>query len=384
MMNGYGPDYFPANSLTMPRVQNWSAGLQYELPHQVLLEGNYIGSRGSRLISQEFGSDFNQANSSYMGLGDMLVDDMAGDLSNPTTAATLAQYGLTKLPYATFDSDNYSNSIAAALAPFPQYSGLVNDEPTMGMSIYHSLQIQARKNSSHGLTFIAAYTLSKDVTDSNSVMNCYCGPQDFYNRRLERSLASFDYPQVLKLTWIYSLPFGHGQKFLSTGRVLDRVVGGWQLTASQRYGSGDPLALWDADANPIITPTVRPDVVSGVKQTFPLHGLDAINGTPYLNEAAFADPPLSPNNSFPLRVGTAPVELPNVRSPAHQEEDFGILKNFRITERVKLQFRGDFQNVFNRVGRGDPDTGVNDGTFGLITSCMCGPRLIQLGGHLTF
>lgn len=121
-----------------------------------------------------------------------------------------------------------------------------------------------------------------------------------------------------------------------------------------------------------------------MKQTVPLHGLDAINGTPYLNEAAFADPPLSPENSFPLRVGTAPRELPNLRGPAHQEEDFGILKSIPITERVKFQLRGDFQNVFNRVGRGDPDTTVNDGTFGEIFGPMNGPRLVQLGGHLTF
>jgi len=49
-----------------------------------------------------------------------------------------------------------------------------------------------------------------------------------------------------------------------------------------------------------------------------------------------------------------------------------------------LQIRGDFQNVLNRVGRGDPDTTVNDGTFGIINSPMNGPRLVQLGGHLTF
>ena len=234
------------------------------------------------------------------------------------------------------------------------------------------------------MTFIAAYTLSKDISDSDSVMYNTTYIQDFYNRKLERSITSFDYPQVVKLTWIYSLPLGRGQRFLSSSRGLDRIVGGWQVTAIQRYGSGDPLSLGDNDTSTIITPYVRPDVVQGVKQTVPLHGLDAINGTPYLNEAAFADPPLSPENSFPLRVGTAPRELPNIRGPGHEEEDFGVLKSIRITERVKLQIRGDFQNVLNRVGRGDPDTTVNDGTFGEIFGPMNGPRLVQLGGHLTF
>jgi hypothetical protein len=384
IMNGYEPDFFPANSLTMPRVQNWSAGLQYEFPKQVLVEANYVGSKGTRLFNKDFGSDWGQVNSRFMGLGDQLVDDFQGDLSNPTTAATLAQYGITQLPYSTFENDNYSTSIAAGLAPFPQYSGIINDQPTMGSSIYHSLQIQARKNSSHGLTFIAAYTVSKDISDSDSVMYNSTYIQDFYNRKLERSITSFDYPQVVKLTWIYSLPLGRGQKFLSSSRGLDRIVGGWQVTAIQRYGSGDPLSLYDNDYSPSITPYARPDVVQGVKQTVPLHGLDAVNGTGYLNEAAFADPPLSPENNFPLRVGTAPRELPNLRGPAHQEEDFGVLKTIPITERVKFQLRGDFQNVLNRVGRGDPDTTVNDGTFGEIFGPMNGPRLVQLGGHLTF
>jgi hypothetical protein len=384
-MNGYAPDFFPGDSLHMPLIQNWSAGFQYELPYKVLLEANYVGSRGTRLFNKDFGGDWNQANSKYMGLGDTLVDTLQTDLSNPATAATLAQYGITQPPYPTFNSDNYTNSVAAALAPFPQYSGLINDQSQMGSSIYHSVQIQARKNSAHGLTFIAAYTISKDITDSDSVMYNATYIQDFYNRRLERSIASFDYPQVLKLTWIYSLPFGRGQKwFGSSGGVVDKFIGGWQATAIQRYGSGTPISLWDNDASVVITPTVRPDVVAGVKQTVPLRGLDAVNGTPYLNEAAFTDPPLSPANSFPLRVGTVPRELPNIRGPAHQEEDFGILKNIQVTERVRIQLRGDFENVLNRVGRGDPDTGVNDGTFGLIFNSMNGPRLIQMGVHVTF
>jgi len=386
-MNGQAPDFFPAHTLDMPLIQNWSAGFQYELPEKVLLEANYVGSRGTRLENKSFGGfygNWDQVNSKYMGLGDTLVDGFQADLSNPATAATLAQYGITHLPYPTFESDNYIDSIAAGLANFPQYSGLINDEPNMGMSIYHALQFQARKNSTHGLTFIAAYTISKDITDSDSVMYNNSSIQDLYNRRLERSIASFDYPQVLKLTWIYSLPLGRGQRWLNSSHTVDRFFGGWQVTASQRYGSGDPLSLTDANASTIINPYVRPDVIAGVKQTVPLHGLDAINYTPDLNPAAFADPPLSPENSFPLRVGTAPRELPNVRGPAHQEEDFGLLKTIPLTERVKLQVRADFQNVLNRVGRGDPDTGVNDGQFGLIEGPMNGPRLIQIGGHLTF
>jgi hypothetical protein len=149
-----------------------------------------------------------------------------------------------------------------------------------------------------------------------------------------------------------------------------------------------------------ITPTVRPDVLSGVAKTVTPQGLNALlaydpttgavtNGTALLNPAAFVNPPSSPNGAA-LRPGTAGPYLPNVRGPGHEEEDFGLIKNTQITERVKLQLRADFQNVFNRTGLGDPDPALGDGlpsqggTFGLITGPMNGPRTIQMGLHLTF
>jgi hypothetical protein len=400
--DGYGVDYFPANSLAMPYIQNWSAGFQYQLPHQIVLEANYVGSKGTRLINYDMGG-INQANAKYMGLGDILTDDFGADLGNPTTAATLAQYGITKLPYPTFETDNsniYSNSVATGLTPFPQYSGVQNDSPGLGNSTYHALQITARKNSTHGLTFIGAYTLSKNISDSASAMRYYnVYIQDLYNRKLEKSLVSFDYPQVVKLTWIYALPFGHGQRWLNSSRFADRLMSGWQFTAIQRYGSGDPLSIGSA-VSPSITPSIRPDIVPGVPQKVTPVGLNALlaydstgavtNGTAWLNPAAFVNVPTSPINSFPLRLGTAPPLLPNVRGPGHEAEDFGLIKDTRITERVKLQLRADFQNVFNRTGLGDPDTALGDGlpsqggTFGLITGPMNGPRTIQMGMHLTF
>jgi hypothetical protein len=212
--------------------------------------------------------------------------------------------------------------------------------------------------------------------------------------------VGFDYPQALKLTWIYSLPFGRGQRWLHSSGLADRIFSGWQVTAIQRYGSGDPLAI-SSSVGSDITPTVRPDVLSGVAKTVTPVGLNAnlaydpttgavTNGTAWLNPAAFVNPPTSPTNGYALRPGTAGPYLPNVRGPGHEEEDFGLIKDTRITERVKLELRADFQNVFNRTGLGDPDTSMGDGlpsqggTFGLITGPMNGPRIIQMGMHITF
>jgi hypothetical protein len=401
--NGNEPDYLPAASSAQPYVQNWSAGFQYEFPHQVMLEANYMASKGTRLLDSYFSNWFNQANSKYMGLGDILGDDLAGDLASPTTGPILAGYGITGLPFADFENDGYcGTTVGAALEPYPQYCQLLNNYPTMGSSTYHSLQVMAKKNSAHGLTFIAAYTISKTLTNtdtalyypSNSVV------QDFYNRKLEKSLALFDYPQNLKLTWIYALPFGRGQRWLHSSGKADRLFSGWQVTAIQNYTSGDPLTIYSS-LGTVITPGIRGDVIGGVPQTVKPQGLNinlnydpntgaVTNGTALLNPNAFVDPPSSPINGYPLRVGNSSRTLPNVRGPGHEGESFGIVKDTRINERMTFQIRADMFNVFNRTGRGDPDTALGDGypanggTFGLILGPMNGPRIIQFAARMNF
>jgi hypothetical protein len=390
--NGQQLDFLPKNSAAQPYAQNWSAGFQYLLPHDVVLQADYAGSKGTRLLNGYFGPWFNQAPSKYMGLGDILADDLATDLADPVNGPILASYGVTKLPYPDFETNNYSTTVAAALQPLPQYSGLVNNYPTIGNSTYHSLQLMGRKNATHGLTFIAAYTFSKTLTDTDSALSAsgLQVVQDFYNRKAEKGIASFDFPQVLKLTWIYELPLGHGRRWLNSAGRIDRLVSGWQFTAIQNYLSGDPLVIVSSLSPGIAMNGLRADIVPGVPQTVASSGLNVINGTLYLNPAAFADPPASPINSFAQRIGNSPAFLPRTRGPGHASENFGIVKNTRLTERTELQFRADMFNVFNRTGRGDPDTCLcdglpaNGGTFGLINTPGYGPRVIQMALRLTF
>jgi hypothetical protein len=79
-----------------------------------------------------------------------------------------------------------------------------------------------------------------------------------------------------------------------------------------------------------------------------------------------------------------------VRGPGHESEDFGIIKNTRISERVSFQIRADMFNVLNRTGRGGPDTALGNGypadggTFGLITGPMNGPRIVQFAARVNF
>jgi Carboxypeptidase regulatory-like domain/TonB dependent receptor-like, beta-barrel len=386
--NGDTLDFLRKDSLAQPYTQNWSLGFQYELPHQIMVEANYIGAKGKRLLNSNFATDFNPLNSKYLALGDNLNMDFQDALD----AGVLAPYGITQVPYPTFESDNWDTSVGTGLLPYPQYYSLTNNYPTDGSSSYHSLQIQARKNATNGLTFIASYTFSKTLTDTDSALYYPSyAVQDFYNRNLEKSIASFDHPQSLKLTWIYALPFGRGQRFLTGGGPVDRLISGWQITAIQQYFSGNPLYVTSSlntglDSGESLVPGLRGDVVGGVPQKVSYGSLDVNNGTQYLNPAAFADPPDSAGDGsgLPLRIGNSPRYLPQTRGPFHLSEDFGIIKDTRINERFKFQIRADMFNVFNRTGFGDPDTGVNDGSFGLIFEPAHDPRVIQLALRLNF
>ncbi len=398
LANGNGIDFLPPKSLAQPYTQNWSSGFQYEFPGQVLFEANYIGSKGSRLLQSMFSNMNNQVPTKYAPLGDMLSEDLADDLADPAKAATLAQYGITALPYPSFEATNFNPIVAQALRPFPQYDVITNNYPTLGSSTYHSLQVTGRKRAASGLTFIAAYTYSKTLTNSDTALYYPTGGfgvfnfgQDFYNRKAEKSLASFDFPHFLKLTWIYDLPFGPGKRWLSSGGgALEKVVGGWTVTAIQNYHSGDPLAIVTDQCTQLYNGPygdgcgVRPDLVSGVPLTLSSQGLDAINGTPYLNPAAFVDPPFTGSGAFASRLGSAARFARGIRGTSSSSEDLGILKRTHLGERLNLEFRADFFNLFNRTGRGDPDTDVDSGTFGLIFGPQRGGRVVQLAMRLTF
>jgi len=395
--NGQGVDFFPS-TLAQPSVQNWNFGFQYLLPAEVMVEANYVGSKGTHLIAQALGGYFNMADNKFMALGDYVDWDMSEALADPDASAALGAVGVTALPFPSF-----SGVVGQGVRPYPQYESINNHFYNTGNSSYHSLQLTVRKRAGQGLNFIAAYTFSKTLTNADDVFGYYGGgpagywgayaTQFAHNPSLERSIASFDYPHYLKLSWIYELPFGQGKKWLNTTGAVDKILGGWKITGIHQYTSGDPLQiyndwLWSSLGGGI----VRGDVIDGVDQRVPWQGsVDPNDGTPYLNPDAFAVTPVSDSWAYALRPGTAPRLLPQTRGPGHQSEDLGLMKDTKIGERFNLNFRADFFNAFNRTGRGNPNTdvaltedfcGCTD--FGRIFGVAHGGRNIQLGLRLDF
>ncbi|MFN8000202.1 MAG: hypothetical protein U0X75_04190 [Acidobacteriota bacterium] len=366
--NNLGYSHIPSDSNRVGYVQNYSLTFQYQLPGSFVAEVGYIGNKGTRLEADGL-DNLNQLPVSALRYGDDLFQQLS---ARPNLGIPI--------PYAGFNG-----TVAQALRPFPQYGNIGRVFANFGTSHYDALQVQVTRHLTKGLAILGAYTWSKAIfTGSDSSIDA-AGSQDVYNRAIERTITSFNIPHFAKFTWIYELPFGKGRRWL-TGGVLSHVIGGWTLTGIHNYRAGDPLSVSGAGPRTILfNGTIRPDWIPG--QEVVLNGNADVKtngaGASYLNIAAFSLVPRTGNN-VPLRLGTAPPRLPNVRGPAAFSEDFGLKKNFNFTETRNLEIRADFLNGFNRAGRGNPVTDITSPLFGKITGARFGPRNIQLEARFNF
>ncbi len=362
---GQGFTYIAPDANKLGIVQNFNLGFNIQLPRESVVEISYIGNRGQRLTS--FGLDaLNQLPVSALAQGDNLIQPLR---TNPQLGA---------LPYA-----NFNGTLAQSLRRFPQYTGVGQFLPNFGRSSYDSLQIMATRRMTKDLSLLAAYTFSKGISDTSSPLDGI-GAQDVYNRRLEKSVVDYNFPQVLKLTWIYALPFGK-DKLVPTKGVVDKIIGGWTMTGVHNYTSGNPISVGISGYNnAIFSGSIRPDLLTGVPLVVDTGAAVQTNGgTPYLNPAAFGRVPATPNAIF-TRLGTAPRVLPNVRGPMVSSEDIGMQKKFEFKEDMRFELRLDAFNIFNRAGRGGLVTDVSSPLFGRLTGQQYGPRSVQLAARFEF
>jgi len=129
------------------------------------------------------------------------------------------------------------------LLPYPQFTGLATDVQLIANSTYHGLQLLAEKRYSNGLQFLVTYTWSKSIDDSSQAddnvtwLGSFTSLQDPNKPWLERSLSTFDIPQVVQFSYSYDLPFGRHRAFLSNmSPVLEAIVGGWKTSGASRTG----------------------------------------------------------------------------------------------------------------------------------------------------
>ena len=398
VMNGQGNALFLESKVDRPgTIQNWTLDVQRQLPFQTIVDVAYVGAHGDHL--QAFMHDPNQGNPSNLARGACLQVNIASQVGNPACAGQ----SVVAAPYAGF-----SGTVSQALRPFPQYGTVTVDSATMddpfGDYTYDALQAQVTKRTSAGLTVLASYTWSKNITNADSEYpteaawegNGTSGALNTYNLKVEKGLSQSDIPQRVVLAWTYDLPFGKGRQFANQGGAVNVLAGGWKIAAVQKYQSGTPLSVsspgWTsgifAGGEGATGSGSRPNIVAGVNPRGVNSSSNFVYGKSFrINPAAFAP---APNFTF----GDAPRAL-GIRELFNNSEDFNVTKAIPMfTERVHTDFRVEFFDLFNRHRFTGFDTSItctptptdncSSSGEGQGTGIAYGPRNIQASLRVAF
>ncbi|HKT12559.1 MAG TPA: TonB-dependent receptor [Terriglobia bacterium] len=365
-------------------TQTWSAGFEHELPGAVLLDLNYVGTKGTHLY-------FNGAgNINYLGPSvEKMAPNAIGNLANNYVANPF--YGLITDPTSSLSGTEVPEY--QLLRPYPQFTGVFAAFPPRGNSSYHAFQLRLQKNMSHGLQFVGNYTWSKTLSDSDvsgytEWLGGFDGIQDPNNLKLEKSVSEYSMPQVLTFGYVYSLPFGRGQHFGSKlNPVVDAVLGGWKTAGLWRFDSGQPVSINFAASTAIPTyGTQRPNLLAPLQRN---------TGADWRTQY-FANPQAikTPDN---YTIGTAPRTIPNVYMPGARTAGLSLMKEFPLSsihEGMRAEFRAETFNVFNHPQFGCLNGAVQGGFLGSDSTTYSGfgelncqanqPRELQLGLKLYF
>lgn len=362
-------------NLRMPYSQNWNIGVQRDLRGSILVEVNYVGSKGTRLLRLV---DGNPPQPALVAQLDAFC--MPGNPANQGFATPTGQ-----CDQSTLQFDSLWFGAESGLLPFDA----VNNNAFLSAEIfnnaassnYQALQANLTKRMSRGLMFQVAYTWAHAIDDSSDPLTPASGNQGFPRNSLdlaaERGNSDFDVRQRLVLNYAWALPVGRGHDHLAEG-VAGRIFEGWEIAGITTFSGGLPFDILTSLDTAHTGQEQRPDyssagtpvpVNSPTTQTGPNLGL-------FSNPAWGSAGNLGRNHFF---------------GPGFNNWDMLLQKTSRLTERVNLQLRAESYNLFNRVPFSQPGNLTFDpGTFGQSSSevrqadLTTGARQIQFGMKLSF
>jgi hypothetical protein len=345
-------------------VQEYSLEVQREVPAGFVITAGALGSHSLHLLQS--GQNINQLNPANFYLGSALTQSVANPMYNNGGVGTVGTATVSR---------------AQLLYPFPQYTSVALSNSDTGAARYYSFYIRAQKRFSHGLTMLASYTWSRSndnllgvsLAGASGIANV-SGAQNAYNLAGEWSLSTQDTPNRFSSAITYELPFGKGKPFVKSNGVLDWIVGGWSVNTFSVIQNGYPLAVSQPNNNSVIGASYQRPNATGINPQTSGSTDQRING--WLNPAAFSQ-------AGQFTFGDTSRFL-DVRGPGLFNWDVSIFKSFFIRERIKAQFRAEALNATNTVYFGNPGTTFTSSNFGVISSQLNQPRMIQLGLRVTF
>jgi hypothetical protein len=229
------------------------------------------------------------------------------------------------------------------LKPYPHYT-TVRQLNTQGpRESYHSFQLRVQRPFASGFNFLLGYSYNQEKYE------------EFFNKEEEfqgqfRYTDSYRPRHRISMAGTYEFPFGRGRRYLAGAHpVMDGILGGWTASFIYFYNAGNRLHF---DAM---------EVVGDPK-------IDNPDKWGYMfNPAAFK---FIQDNAYKVR--TNPRTYDGVLGPGYKNADLNLAKFFRVTERVRLEFKMEIYNFTNTFQAGDPSTSVTSASFGKVTSMAAG------------
>jgi hypothetical protein len=375
----------PLPNQKVPYQQQWNLSFSHQLKGDTMVELGYAGAKGTHLPG--LGSNFNQ-------IPDSIWRGNAGVDATLNNSAYCAKTGTTI-------------AIGQCDRPYPWYGNVADTIIYTASTSYEALQAKAEKRFKSGGTIMANYTWAKIIGDTDSSVGTYLesssgvrGPsggsiQDYDNIRAERSVLAYNVPQRAVISYVLNLPFGHGQLWGSNATgTLDHLISGWGVNGITTFQKGFHLEIGDqvihgpggnADASTYGFGSLRPNYTPGCNKMGGVTGSYAsrvIAGQSQFNTGCWTQP-------ADWTVGSEPRVDPNMFAEGIDNFDFTAMKTTNVTERINLQFKAEFFNLFNRIQFAPPGAvlGQTNGpvnAFGQVFGDANQPRLLQLSLRANF
>ena len=348
-------------------------GVQRELPFKFGLEVTYVYSRGYNIAVNR---EINFVPSQYLNSG-FAFDQATQTFLN----ASVPNPFRTLIPSSgTYNAATIQRRLL--LVPFPQFGNVAVTEFN-GNSTYSSLQIQIVKRFTRGVSFNSSYSYSTERERTQ-----YLNPQD---TELADFVSPTSRPHRFTFSGVYELPIGRGRWIGNDwNRWLDAFIGGWQLAANYEWQSGEPLLLgnvyFEGDPGQIVNLLGKKDG-NGRRYGIDIPAFDITKFYPG-GVVNTGNALIGLGNNYTI-AGTntlryLPLTLNNFRNQRFLNVNFGLSKNFKIREGMKLQIRAEAINAFNDPYFSGLNLDPTNAAFGIANTQRQPPRDIQLGARFTF
>ncbi len=323
------------------------------------------------------------------------TDQFSFEVQRELTADTVFKVGYIKTRgrglFQTIDGNPRTACVGGTLAsPCPRVDptrGVIRLRANEAESEYDALQMSLDKRLSRNFSANVNYTFSRFIDTASETFNPsnaeVAVAQDSFNLDADRGRSSFDRPHRISGSVVYELPI-----FRSQQGFVGRALGGFQVNSFFTLQSGAPFTVLNGQdlagalngIDGLVGNSIRPNLVGSTNFSgMSPREIRAACGTPIAGNQC---PNFFSITTAGQRVGNAGRNI--LRASRLFLVDFGVIKNTRISEKIRFQVRADMFNVLNRRNYGIPEGRINATSFlqdGLIPA---GNRRIILGARVVF